>query len=360
MTAPRIEVDLAKITDNTRRLVDQLGPKGISVTGVTKSFLGAEPIATAMINGGVTALGDSRLGNLRAMRGFGVDTPMQLIRSPMLSEVDQVVELSTLSFNTELVVLAALSQAALGRSTRHDVVVMVELGDLREGVMVQDVDAFIEQAQKLRGTNIVGIGCNLACQSGVIPDATNMDLLSTLAEAIERRCGTELAVISGGNSASLTWALSGADTGRVNALRLGEAILLGRNPLDRHPVDGLHTDALSVVAEVIEVKRKPSQPWGGIARSAFGTVRPRARYGTTRQALLAIGRQDVDPAGLTPCRGITILGTSSDHLVVDIGETEVEVGQELRFEPDYSALVRAMTSPFVARAFIGSSSASAA
>ena len=49
--------------------------------------------------------------------------------------------------------------------------------------------------------------------------------------------------------------------------------------------------------------------------------------------------------------GVTILGASSDHLVLDTGAAPLPVGAEVTFGVDYSALVRAMTSPFVTKVF---------
>ena len=134
---------------------------------------------------------------------------------------------------------------------------------------------------------------------------------------------------------------------------MGESILLGRNPLDGRALPGQRTDGFVLVGEVIESKEKPSQPWGVIGRSAFGPARVRSETGCVRQSLLALGRQDVDPDGLIAPPGMQILGASSDHLVLDTGPLSCSVGTEIRFEPDYSALVRAMTSPFVAKSFSG-------
>ncbi len=54
----------------------------------------------------------------------------------------------------------------------------------------------------------------------------------------------------------------------------------------------------------------------------------------------------MDPDGLTAPVGMSILASSSDHLVLET-PTRIEAGTELRFLPNYSALLRAMTSPFV-------------
>jgi hypothetical protein len=103
------------------------------------------------------------------------------------------------------------------------------------------------------------------------------------------------------------------------------------------------------VAEVIESKVKPSQPWGVIAQTAFGERPPAADRGKISQAVLAIGHQDTDPLGLDPPAGIKILGASSDHLVVEAAGSGLTVGAELTFQLNYSALLRAMTSPFIAK-----------
>jgi predicted amino acid racemase len=173
--------------------------------------------------------------------------------------------------------------------------------------------------------------------------------LSSLADVIDATFGPVVSIVSGGNSANLQWALSGADTGRINNLRLGEAMLLGCEPLHRQRIKGLHTDAITLIAEVIESKNKPSKPWGDIAQAAFGEVTPSEDPGSITQTIFAIGRQDTDPTGLVPPGGLEILAASSDHLVLDSSNysERFPVGSEVPFQLNYSALLRAMTSPFI-------------
>lgn len=351
MTAPRLEIDLGKLESNARTLAVRLGRRGIHVVGVTKAALGAPEVAAAFERAGVRGLGDSRVQNLGRLRAGGSTLPRMLLRSPMLSEVDAVVRDASISLNTEPVVLVALDLAARRRRTMHGVILMIELGDLREGIAPDSVVQLAQAVEQLRSLTLVGVGTNLACQSGTAPDEEKMNQLSACVEKVEARLGRRLSVVSGGNSANLGWALGTADVGRVDELRLGESIFLGMDPLYRTPVDGLHTDACGLIAEVIELQTKPAQPWGTLGQAAFGTAAPRPGSGTRRQALLAVGRQDVDPEGLTPGAGYRVLGASGDHLVLDTGTQTVAVGDQLRFELDYSALVRAMTSPFVAKDF---------
>lgn len=347
MTVPRLEIDLGKIDHNAHMLVRRLNRLGISVTGVTKATLGAPALATVLLNAGVRGLGDSHIENIEKMQCAGVKATMTLIRTPMLSQVSRVVQHANISFNSELDVIAALSSAALDAEKIHGVVLMVELGDLREGILPGDLMKTVQATLRLPNIALKGIGANLACLSGVSPDATNMGELSGLADSIDTRFGSVLDIVSGGNSANLQWALSGADTGRINNLRLGEAILFGREALHRLPIDGLYTDAVTLVAEVIESKVKPSLPWGELAQNAFGEMPSNKDQGPIAQSILSIGRQDTDPSGLSPPAGMEILGASSDHLVLNTGGRTMLVGEEVTFQANYSALLRSMTSPFV-------------
>lgn len=348
MSAPRLEIDLGAVESNTRTLVGLLAPRGIRVTGVTKAALGSPGVARAMLRGGASGLGDSRVEALARLVEAGVEAPLTLIRSPMLSQVEAIVRYATTSLNSERVVLEALSSAASSRSAPHAVVLMVELGDLREGVLAGDVVALARTVASLPCLTLAGLGTNLACQSGVVPDQPKMEELSRLADEVESVTDLALSIVSGGNSASLGWALATDDVGRIDELRLGESILLGLDPLNRLPVAGLRTDAVTLVAELIEVQEKPAAPWGVQAQAAFGAPAERPRAGTVRQGILALGEQDVEAGGLRPPPGVRVLGMSSDHLVVDLGDHGAVVGDEVAFGVGYAGLLRAVTSPFVA------------
>lgn len=349
MAAPRLEIDLDKIYHNAHTLVERLGKRGISVTGVTKATLGSNKVAATLLQAGVKSLGDSRIENIEALRIGQLSAPMTLIRSPMLSQVQRVVKHADISCNTEIDVIRALSHQAQQTGRRHGIILMVELGDLREGIMPDDLLDCVRETLSLPNIKVKGIGTNLACRSGVAPDARNMARLSELAALIETTFDLKLEIVSGGNSANLEWALSGAEIGRINDLRLGEAILLGCETLHRQPLDGLFTDAITLVAEVIEVKFKPTLPTGEVSQNAFGETTVVADRGQVRQAILAIGRQDTDPDGLLAPAGMKVMGGSSDHLILESASDDLSVGTEVIFQVNYSALLRAMTSPFVTK-----------
>ncbi len=178
LTAPRLEIDLDKIYHNARTLVSRLGERGISVTGVTKAALGSPEIANTWLRAGVRNLGDSRIENIATMRRANVAASMELIRSPMLSQLDLVVANAHLSYNTEIEVVRGLSSAASKANHTHGIILMVELGDLREGIMPEHLESAVRETLLLPNLVFQGIGSNLACRSGVSPDSRNMAALS--------------------------------------------------------------------------------------------------------------------------------------------------------------------------------------
>jgi predicted amino acid racemase len=353
MITPRLEIDLDKIHHNASTLVGRLKRLGISVTGITKAFRGAPQIAQILQRAGVSGLGDSRIENIERMRRGGIDGHMTLVRSPMISQVDRVVAAADVSFNTELDVIAELSRSAQKARKGHGVVLMVELGDLREGIMPCDVAKTVQTVRHLPNIRLMGLGANLACRSGVAPDNTNMETLSALADQVHNRGDPVGFVVSGGNSSNLSWVFGGGHLRRINNLRLGEAILCGCDPLHGRHIPGLYSDAIKLVAEVIESKIKPTRPWGEIGLAPFGPAPVACDDGNIFQSLLAIGQQDIDPCGLHPLSNVTVLGASSDHLVLNTGASPLVLGAEVSFQPDYSALLRAMTSPYVTQTFRG-------
>jgi predicted amino acid racemase len=350
MAQPQVTIDLGKIEHNARSVVELCGKHGIEVTGVTKCVCGNPEVARAMLRGGVASIGDSRLENIRRLKAAGVDTPYLLLRLPPLSGVEAVVELTRISLNSELAALEGLSEAASRQGRVHDVILMVDLGDLREGIWPDELPPVARRALGLPGIRLVGLGTNLACFGGVVPGEDNMNRLVELAEGVERSSGRTLKWISGVNSSGLDLIASGRMPPRVNHARIGEAILLGRETIHRRPWPGTFQDAFVLYAEVLEVKKKPSLPLGERGEDAFGKRPSFEDRGVAARALLNVGREDVDVEGVRPLdQRLRIIGASSGYLVVDVSGAEggVRVGDELAFSLNYGALLAAMTSEYV-------------
>jgi predicted amino acid racemase len=347
MSTPRIEINLEKISHNAKTLTELYASRGIDVIGVTKVVCGDPDIADVLIKNGISVLADSRIENIRKMRDAGIQAEFLLLRTPLLSQTEAAVKHTDISLNSEISVIERLSKFAVELNLKHKIILMVELGDLREGIMPAVLDNTIEKVIGLDGIDLAGIGTNLACFGGIKPDNEKMESLSSIAGDVEEKYGLILQLVSGGNSANYNWFMAAQDVGRINNLRLGESIFLGCETLERKPIPGLFTDAFTLVAEVIESQLKPSLPYGEIAQDAFGNIPEFIDHGQIKRAILGIGLQDVQVSGLTPRTDIEILGASSDHIIIKTKTIELEVGEELEFDMNYGALLSAMTSQYV-------------
>jgi predicted amino acid racemase len=347
MSTPRVEISLGKIAHNANALREIYGSRGIQLCAVTKAVCGDPRIAEVLVNSGIRILADSRMANIRRMRDAGIEAQFLLLRTPFISQAEAVVTFTDMSLNSDLSVIEKLSEFALKQDARHKIILMVELGDLREGIMPFDMLDTIGRVLELEGIQLAGIGTNLACFGGIEPDPGKMGELSLLAADIEDKFGLKLTYVSGGNSANYSWFMSTPDVGMINNLRLGESIYLGCETLQRKPIPGLFTDAFRLVAEVIESKIKPSLPYGQVAQNSSGHVPSFRDLGEMRRIILGIGLQDVLVSGLTPRAQIDVLGASSDHIIMNTHQEEYMAGDEIDFDLNYGALISAMASPYV-------------
>jgi predicted amino acid racemase len=350
MAHPYVTIDLDKIERNARTIVDLCRAHGLDVVGVTKCACGDPAVAGAMLRGGVVSIGESQLQNIRRIKGAGIIAPCMLLRLPSPSEVEEVVDCADISLHSELAVLRGLSQAARRRGRIHEVIIMVDLGDLREGLWPRDVMPFFREAIRLSGIRITGLGTNLACFGGVVPNENCMRRLVEIAEAVERELSIKLEWISGANSSGLNLIAAARMPRRVNQARIGEAILLGRETTHRQSWPGTYQDAFALHAEILELKKKPSAPVGERSEDAFGHLTAFANHGDIERALVNIGREEVSVEGITPHDSrLKVLGASSSYLVIDMTAAAgaFKVGDDLTFSLTYGALLSAMTSEYV-------------
>ncbi len=344
-----LTMDTGKIEHNTRVVSSMLSELGMRLVGVSKSVLSHPPVVKAMVQGGAAAIGDSRIENLARAREGGYQGETVLLRAPSPRCAEEAVSVADVSLNSEVETVRVLAKAARKVNKTHKVVLMVDLGDLREGVPVHKAVETAKGMASWEGAKLAGVGVNLACYGGVIPTREKMDSLLEVKDTIESALGLPLEIVSGGNSANMGLVMDKAIPSGITELRIGESVLLGTEAVRRSPVPGCYQDAFTVSAEVIEVQMKPSKPEGPVGQNAFGVVVSFADRGVRLRAICSVGRQDIDPDGLTPLQeGVQILGASSDHLILDAQDMkDVKVGSVLSFIPTYSALLQAATSPFV-------------
>lgn len=351
---PRLDIYLDKIRNNSENIKALCLKHGIKVVGITKGCCAITEVGQAMIDGGINILGDSRIENLKVLKKVELKAETMLIRIPMLSEVDRVLDWADISLNSEISVIKSLSQKALKRKIVHRIILMIDLGDLREGIMPDDALQMVGEIRKLPGVKLTGIGANFCCVSGVMPTREDLTKLVELTEEIENNFHINLEVISGGNTSVLKLVENDIIPNRINQLRIGVGILLGQDDVRLRNIAGTYQDTFILTAEVIEVKEKPSLPRGEVGRDAFGEVPVFQDLGIRKRAILAIGKQDIHLNSLVPLeKEVKIVGASSDHLIIDITDfkEEIKVGDEVKFKLNYPALLSVTTSKYINKYF---------
>ena len=238
---PRLEINIEKVRHNTKTLVDSAKEHNVDIAGVTKVFCAIPEVADAMVKGGVRYLADSRVENLIKLEDINI--PKWLLRLPMQSQAKDVVKHADITLNSELTTIKKLSEAAIESNVIHKIILMVDLGDLREGLWQDKVEETVEEILKLEGIKLIGIGTNLTCYGGVVPNGDNLGKLSKIAEKLENDFDIDLEIISGGNSSSLDLLEKKGMPTKINNLRLGESILLGRETAYGNAIEGTYQDA---------------------------------------------------------------------------------------------------------------------
>lgn len=351
MSGPQVVIDLDRIERNARAVVSRCGQAGIKVFGVTKGTCGMPQVARAMLRGGVVGIAESRFENIRRLRESGIAAPIMLLRSPPLSRVEEVVRSVDISLQSELAIIREIARIAERMGRVHDIILMIDLGDLREGIWPNDLLPTVEQILAMKGVRIAGVGTNLGCFGAILPTEENLGQLVAHAYKVERLSGAGLDWVSGGNSSSLPLLLDGCLPEGINNLRVGEAILQGGLETFRDtPWDELQLDACRLTSELIEVKLKPSLPIGESGYDAFGNQPVFVDEGDRLRAIANIGREDVLVDGLMPVdKGVRVLGASSDHLVLDVTDASapLRVGDRVAFRMNYGAMLAVMTSEYV-------------
>lgn len=347
---PQLEFDLALLRSNADAVISRCRGMGIRVCGVVKGVDGLPEAARVLRAVGAAELGTSRLEQVAKCRAAGVPGPWLLIRIPGLTELPDVVALCETSLQSEWPTLLALEEECLRQNKTHRVIVMTDLGDLREGFWDKKelVDVCERVERDLPHVHLSGIGVNLTCYGSTKPTPEKMNELVGLARQVEQRIGRKLEIVSGGATSSFTLVHWGTMPAGVNHLRIGEAILLGKDlqvDWGIRDMDYLRMDALTLRAEVVEVKDKPTYPIGEFAIDAFGRKPVYEDRGIRRRAILALGRADVgELESLIPREpGMTVIGGSSDHCIVDVEDCprRLQVGDIVEFSLCYSHMLYA-------------------
>jgi len=357
----RLIINLEALQHNLKTLDNLFTSHGCNWTVVTKVMCGMPEIIDALIRMGVKSFGDSRVRNIRRQLGPKPELETWYLRVPTLSAVEEIVGSYDVSLNSELQIILKLDEAAGRLGKVHKIIIMIELGDLREGILPGKLIDFYERALNLHNIDVMGIGANLGCMSGAVPQPDQLVQLALYRELLELKFQKSLPIISGGSSSLLPLLLRGELPREINHFRIGEALFLGTNLLEGGLLPYLRDDMMILEAEICEIKEKVLAPIVETSPAIATFAQPQA---ATREevrtgqrgyrALVDIGHLDSDISGIAPLDPrFTIAGASSDISVVNLGNEHhnLDVGDTIRFSINYSALLRLMSSPYVRKEF---------
>ena len=352
---PALIVDHENLRHNMSTVVGWCRDAGIDVAGVIKVTTGMASVARDYESCGAKWIASSRLEQLVRAKEAGVKIPLLMIRIPMLSEVEEMVQVCDYSLQSSIETLKAVNEAARKYGKTHNVILMADLGDLREGFFEKEelveVAGYVED--NLDCVHLAGIGTNLGCVGSVKPTEEKMLMLADRAKAVEDRIGRQLEVVSGGATSSLMPLFDKVMPSKINMLRIGAVVYCGpledlRTCYGREEADALSDEAFTLEAEVIETNVKPTHPIGELGVDAFGKKAVYVDRGCRRRAILAVGRADYgDIDDIVPqLEGAEVTMASGDHTILDIEDCRepLHVGDVVKFKLKYSAILRLTTS----------------
>lgn len=353
-----IEIDARKLLHNYNFIDSHLKEGNIEWAVVTKLLCGHMPTIDLLVKAGASELCDSRLSNIRKIKQAYKHVQTVYIKPPAKQSIANIIRYADVSFNTQLQTLLWLSEEAVKQNKIHKVVIMIELGDLREGVLGEDLVEFYGQVFKLPNINVTGIGTNLNCLNGVMPSEDKLIQLVLYKQLLEAKFKREIPWITGGTSVVMPLFLSRRLPGGINHFRVGEMLFFGNDLIHNEPIIGMHQDVLTLYGEIIELSEKPMVPFGIIDVNPSGHT-PEIRekdYGkTTVRAILDFGLLDTFLEQIHPLdKEIRLAGGSSDMLVIDLGsnDKDYKVGDVISLQMQYMAALGIMSSDYIEKRVI--------
>lgn len=357
---PRLVINLDKIRQNAEKMQLICRKNGIAIAGVVKGCSGIFECALQFERAGCAFIASSRIEQLAALKKRGIKSPLMMIRIPMISEAAEVVRIADISLNSQTEVLKALNREAGLQGRKHKVILMQDLGDLREGFWDREelISAAVMVENELNNLELSGIGANLGCYGAVEATPEKLRELTGLAKTVEAKIGRKLEYISERATSSFPRILDGNMPEGINLLRMGEGILLARDlqELWGYDMSYMHQDTFVIEAEIAEIRCKPTHPVGRIGFDAFGNRPVYKDMGIRRRAIIGLGRvdygslEDIIPVD----ENIKVIGASSDHTILDVEECgdELKVGDVVKFNLRYAAMVYATNSDNLKKVYI--------
>jgi predicted amino acid racemase len=343
-----------KLEENYHFLNKIFESRNIEWGVVTKLLCGNTLYLKEIMALGVKEMHDSRISNLKKIKALNPTIETVYIKPPAKRSIDSIVRYADISFNTEIDTIKMLSQAAKKQNKTHKVIIMIEMGDLREGVMGEELVEFYGSIISLANIEILGIGTNLNCLSGIMPTQDKLIQLSLYKQLIEAKFNIKIPWVSGGTSVAIPLMLKNARPMAVNHFRVGEALFFGKDLFTGDTVKGMHNDVFKLYSEIIEITEKPDIPTGELGESGVGNtyvMEDDADLGVTSlRAILDIGLLDMQPQYIeAEDADITIVDASSDMLVIDISNSKkkYKIGDLVSFKIQYMGALYLLNSDYI-------------
>src|SRR5690606_3018418 len=310
----------------------------------------------------INSVGDSRLTSLKNLKEVNPEMRTIYIKPPAKVYAGEVVKYADISLNSSFETIQALNEAAKKLNKIHEIIIMIELGELREGVNRSDVMDFYEKVFELSHIEVIGLGSNLGCMYGIVPSYDKLLQLVLYKELISAKFNKNLRLISGGSSITLPLIENRSVPKEINHFRIGEAAFFGVSPLNNQKFKELAVDTFEFKANIIELENKKIVPDGIVSEGNVGHTADFEEsdlHSSSTKAILDFGILDVDRADIEPVNeDIAFVGITSDMLVVDLGknenengETRYKVGDTISFKPNYMAVARLLNSKFIDKKF---------
>lgn len=353
-----IEFHTNKLKRNFDYLENLFESNNIKWAIVSKLLCGEKSYMEEIINLGIKKICDSRVTNLKVIKSIDKNIETIYIKPPAKRSIKSIVKYADISFNTEYYTIKLLSEEAQRQGRKHKIMIIIETGELREGVMAEAFLDFYEKVFELPNIEVVGIGTNLSCLYGVLPNRDKLIQLSLYEQLIEARFNKNIPFVSGGSSVTIPLILNKTLPKGINHFRVGETLFLGTNVYDGSRYKNMENDIFILFAEIIELSEKPVVPDGEMGTNVEGeefTFDEKDIGKTSCRAILDLGLLDVDEDHIWPRdKNIEFAGASSDMIVIDLGKNskKYKVGDLIEFSLDYLGILRIMSSRYIDKKII--------
>ncbi len=347
-----ITLNRKKLSENFNYLTDLFNSQGIQWAIVTKVLCGNMTFLEEVVKLGVSQLCDSRITNLKAIKKIAPSIETIYIKPPPSRSIPELVKYADISVNTQFKTIKLISEEALRQNKIHKILIMIEMGELREGVMRDDFMQFYEKVFELPNIEVVGIGTNLTCLYGVLPNQDKLIQLCLYEQLIEAKFNKKIPYVSGGSSVSIPLIFEKLLPKGINHFRVGETLFLGTDVYHDTTLGNMH-NAFELYAEIIELIEKPTVPSGSMGTNVEGHA---FEFGddeagkTSFRAILDLGLLDVEINHIVPADpDIKFAGSSSDMIVLDLGinQKKYRTGDLVKFSIDYMGMLRIMNSRYI-------------